>query len=139
VAEKTGEIAPRAVAPAPASAPTSDEPSILVSDLAAAHVAATAALAKADLPPPPSNAASASREREIAEVRKDAVAFSDAEEAFFKRADQPSPTHQVTKLESFEDLDEGYEPPKFWDRVFGRRKRPSSTGIPMPNTTKPKK
>jgi hypothetical protein len=26
------------------------------------------------------------------------------------------------KFESFDDLDDGYEPPKFWDRVFGRKK-----------------
>ena len=46
------------------------------------------------------------------------------------RAEHTAPI-PTAKPESFDDLDEGYEPPKFWDRVFGRRrKRPSSTSLP---------
>jgi hypothetical protein len=52
-------------------------------------------------------------------VRRDAVAFSDDEEAFFRGAERTSP---APKVETFDDLDEGYQPPGFWDRVFGRKK-----------------
>ena len=129
VTETTGEIAspqPRAVAPGEVmnndqASIMIDQPSMLVSDLAAVHAAAAKAIAPAA--PPPRDAASASRELVVAEVRKDAaVAFTDVEEAFFKKA-ETGPV-RTTKVESFDDLDEGYEPPKFWDRVFGRKKPP---------------
>ncbi|HET9989489.1 MAG TPA: hypothetical protein VFQ65_13250, partial [Kofleriaceae bacterium] len=58
----------------------------------------------------------------VSEVRKDAVEFTQEEEAFFNASETKGHTHAVPKLESFDDLDEGYEPPKFWDRVFGRKK-----------------
>ena len=114
-----GELAPPpAVAPAE---PAVDAPSILVADLAAVHAAA--ARAATPKSPPPADAASSSRELAVNEVRHDAaVAFTDAEEAFFKK-NETGPVRQV-KVESFDDLDEGYEPPKFWDRVFGRKKPP---------------
>ena len=100
-----------------------DQPSMLVSDLAAVHAAAVRAVGVPPAAPPPPDAASASRELVVAEVRKDAaVAFTDVEEAFFKKA-ETGPV-RTTKVESFDDLDEGYEPPKFWDRVFGRKKPP---------------
>jgi len=99
-----------------------DAPSILVADLAAVHAAAARA-ASTPAAPPPADAASSSRELVVNEVRHDAaVAFTDAEEAFFKK-NETGPVRQV-KVESFDDLDEGYEPPKFWDRVFGRKKPP---------------
>jgi hypothetical protein len=84
---------------------------------AAASVAATAPAAAT------SDAATPARELAVSEVRRDAnLALTDAEEAFFNKAE----TGQVRtfKPESFDDLDEGYEPPKFWDRVFGRKKPP---------------
>ena len=59
----------------------------------------------------------------MSETRRDAVAFSDDEEAFFKRAESHSAMHP--KFDSFDDLDEGYEPPKFWERVFGKKKPPT--------------
>jgi len=90
---------------------------VVQSDLAAVHAAvAAAATAKGA---PGVDAASATREAEVADTRKDAVAFTDAEEAFFKTAE--SHTHSMPKFESFDDLDDGYEPPKFWDRVFGKK------------------
>ena len=46
--------------------------------------------------------------------------FDEHEEAFFNRAE--SGTNVVPKFESFDDLDEGYQPVGFWDRVFGRTK-----------------
>jgi hypothetical protein len=106
------------------------EPSMLVADLAAAHTAIAAATAKAAASPPTPDAASASKELVVAEVRRDAVAFTQEEEAFFTKADQSRPVAQP-RIESFDDLDEGYEPPKFWDRVFGR-KRPSGPMDPPP-------
>jgi len=66
---------------------------------------------------------SASKEMLVSEVRKDAVAFTQEEEAFFSAHETKAQTHAVAKVESFDDLDEGYEPPKFWERVFGRKKK----------------
>ena len=115
-----GELTP---APAHVPAEPADAPSILVADLAAVHAAASRAGAATPVAPPPADAASASRELVVNEVRQDAaVAFTDLEEAFFKK-NESGPVRQV-KVESFDDLDEGYEPPKFWDRVFGRKKPP---------------
>jgi hypothetical protein len=95
-------------------------PSILVADLAAAHDAIAAVTAKAAATPPPPDAASPSRELAVSDVRRDAVEFSAAEEAFFSSADKSAPAPRVHH-DSFDDLDEGYQPPKFWDRVFGRK------------------
>jgi hypothetical protein len=94
----------------------------LVSDLAAAHAAIAAATAKAASVPSKGDASSSSKEMLISEVRKDAVEFTHEEEAFFNA--NTHHTNAVPKFESFDDLDEGYEPPKFWDRVFGRKKKP---------------
>jgi hypothetical protein len=118
VKEATGEIGDRRVRTG-IQEKIELEPSILVNDLAAAHTAASAAAAKSAATPAPGDAASASKELDVATVRRDAVAFSADEEAFFKRAE--SGTSQVPKFESFEDLDEGYEPTSFWSRVFGNK------------------
>jgi hypothetical protein len=97
---------------------------MLVADLAAVHAAATHASAAPIASPPPGDAASPSRELVVSEVRKDAVlALDDIEEAFFQK-NETGPV-RFSKVESFDDLDEGYEPPKFWDRVFGRKKPPN--------------
>ena len=94
---------------------------MLLADMQAVHAAATSAVDKAtSFAKPPVDAASSSRELEVSETRRDAVAFSDDEEAFFKRAESHSVMHP--KFDSFDDLDEGYEAPKFWDKVFGRKK-----------------
>jgi hypothetical protein len=91
---------------------------MLVADLAAVHAAATAAVGKASTLPPPADAASPKRELEVSQTRDDALAASAAEEAFFRKSEQTLPQ---PKIESFDDLDEGYEPVGFWDRVFGRK------------------
>ena len=121
-------IAARSHAPAPSSpterSPGASDPAGLVADLAAAHAAIAAATAKAATAPSKGDAASSSKEMLISEVRKDAVEFTQEEEAFFNHPDTKGHTNAVPKLESFDDLDEGYEPPKFWDRVFGRKKKP---------------
>jgi hypothetical protein len=136
-APATGEIAQRDPSPSAATAAAA-EPSILVADLASAHAAITTAFERPTPPPKPlPDAASPARDRAVAEVRKDATAFSETEEAFFRRADHPTqPPPTAAKPESFADLDEGYEPPKFWDRVFGRRRRSSSS---FPISDKPPK
>jgi hypothetical protein len=118
VKEATGEIGDRRVRTG-IQEKIELEPSILINDLAAAHTAASAAVAKSAATPAPGDAASASKELDVATVRRDAVAFSADEEAFFKRAE--AGTSQVPKFESFEDLDEGYEPTSFWSRVFGNK------------------
>lgn len=48
--------------------------------------------------------------------------FSDDEEAFFQ-AGREIEKREPPKVESFDDLDEGYEPVSFWQRLFGRRSR----------------
>ncbi len=96
-----------------------DQPTTLVSDLANVHAAVAAVIVHKPVTPT-SDAATSSKELEVADVRRDAVAFTADEEAFFKSAE--SHTHAVPKIESFDDLDEGYEPPpSFWSRVFGKK------------------
>jgi hypothetical protein len=131
--EKTGEIRERPNRTT--LEPATSEPSILVADLADAHAFASAAVAAQSGPFAPSpDASSPARELVVAETRKDAIALSEEEEAFFRKADASQP-HMRPAHDSFDDLDEGYEPPKFWDRVFGRNKRHST----MPPTKRPKK
>jgi hypothetical protein len=123
IKETTGEIREK---PRADREPAVAEPSILVADLAAAHDAVAAAVAKPSAPPaerPPADAASPSRELEVSEVRRDAVAFSEDEEAFFRGAEKTAAVPRSFEPETFDDLDEGYQPPKFWDRVFGRKPR----------------
>lgn len=126
IKEATGEIGDRRVRTGVHERLTSEpsiavEPSLLVSDLGAAHDAVSAAIAKPMPAAPPADMASASKELEISAVRRDAVDLSDEEEEFFKRAE--SGTGHVPKLDSFDDLDEDYQPPTFWDRVFGRNNK----------------
>lgn len=114
VKEQTGEIRSR---PTEKPEPVVEETSIVITDLAAAH-SAIAAVADAKPKEPVADAASPSRELAVSDVRRDAVALTAAEEEFFKQAPK---TEAVMKVETFDDLDEGYEPPGFWDRVFGRK------------------
>jgi hypothetical protein len=118
IKETTGEIRER---PRADKEPAIAEPSILVADLAAAHDAVAAVASRVAATPAPADAASPSRELAVAEVRRDAVAFSEEEEAFFRGADKSVQVARVQPAETFDDLDEGYQPPKFWDRVFGRK------------------
>ncbi|MDB4952968.1 MAG: response regulator receiver protein [Myxococcales bacterium] len=133
--EKTGEIRERPKRTT--IEPATSEPSILVTDLAAIHSVIGAALASHSGPVAPTpDASSPARELAVAETRADAIAASEAEEAFFRKADSSHPHMRTSPTESFDDLDEGYEPPKFWDRVFGRQKRPPTN---PPFATKPRK
>lgn len=139
--DATGEItAPRDL-PMPRD-PRASEPSILVSDspevasvradLAAAQQAIQAVVAAQAAAPATVDVATPSRELAVAEVRQDAqagaAAFSDAEEAFFragheKEKEKGTKTAAAPKIETFDDLDEGYQPVGFWDRLRGKKKR----------------
>ena len=71
--------------------------------------------------------------RSGAEVRKDAVAFSDAEEAFFRAgSERPStPKIEITApVETFDDLDADYKPVGFWDRLRGKKRARTSPPVP---------
>jgi hypothetical protein len=79
-------------------------------------------------PPPPPTPPEISAE--IAATRVDVVAatahaapsFSEDEEAFFQ-AGRAIEHHRTPAHDSFADLDEGYQPQSFWDRLRGPRTR----------------
>jgi hypothetical protein len=104
------------------------EPTTLVADLAAAHSAVSAVAAAQAAAPASPDATSPTRDAAAAAARSDAAAFSEAEEAFFRaghdHSREPAPT--APHVESFADLDEGYRPVGFWDRLRGKRPRPKS-------------
>lgn len=133
---KTGEISEGRSKPL-AIQPAFSEPSILVTDIAAAHTAVAAAAVAQVSAPPTADIASPSRELAVADVRKDAVAFSEAEEAFFRAGTEKPAAARVehtAPVETFDDLDEGYKPLGFWDRLRGK-KHPQTS----PPPTKPAK
>ena len=99
----------------PLKPPASSEPSILVADIAAVH---SQAIAQATAPRTP-DASSAALADEIADLRKDALAFSDVEEDFFRAGQED---RKPDASDSFDDLDEGYRPVGFWDRLLGRKR-----------------
>ncbi|MBA3458103.1 MAG: hypothetical protein H0T42_33785 [Deltaproteobacteria bacterium] len=123
---KTGEIS-QGRSTRQTAEPESSEPSILVTDLAAAHSAVAAAAIAQVAVPPTADIASPSRELAVSDVRKDAVAFSEAEEAFFRAGTEKAPSSKAAvtaPVDTFDDLDEGYQPVGFWDRLRGKKKKP---------------
>ncbi len=99
------------------------EPSILVADIAAVQSAISAvATAQAAAPATPSIATPA-RETQVREVRRDATgAFTPLEENFFREGlDEAKPARVTAASDSFDDLDDGYQPTGFWDRLLGRK------------------
>jgi hypothetical protein len=99
------------------------EPTILVPDLAAIQ-----AEVSERVPAPPAAPAVA------ATATGAGPGLSDVEEAFFEGGpeggrDKAGPHHDA---ESFDDLDEGYRPVGFWERLTGRGKpgKPERTGKP---------
>jgi len=95
-------------------------------DLAAAHTAVAAAAIAQAAAPPTADIASPAREAVVADVRKDAVTFSDAEEAFF-RAGTEKPAAKIEHtgpVETFDDLDEGYQPSGSGIACAARRRSP---------------
>lgn len=128
-AAKTGEISSPGVrrkAPtAPPPAPPDAEPSILVHDLAAAQQAVAAVAAAQSAAPPTIDAKSPAQEGMVSAVRKDATgAFTKAEEEFFREGYEAEKAHhKPVPSESFDDLDDGYRPAGFWDRLRGKNKK----------------
>ena len=118
--DMVGEITtPRA---RPAAESHQDEPSILVSDLAVAHAAVSAIANEQAGAPAPAHAASPAHDARVPPGRGEGVEFSEVEEAFF-RAGHERDAAQVAAapvVESFDDLDEGYRPVGFWDRLRGK-------------------
>ena len=114
--------------------PRHSEPSILVADLAAVHSSVSAIADDRVTAPITVNAKSPLREAQIATARSDAVAFDEIEEAFFRAGHDKDKDAVVTvpPPDSFDDLDEGYRPLGFWDRLRGKPP-PRSKPKPKPN------
>jgi DNA-binding response OmpR family regulator len=111
---------------------THSEPSILVSDLAAVHTEVSALANEQAAAPTTVDAASPSREAPVLEARSGAVAFSDVEEEFFRAGHaKAEAVIAAPPIESFDDLDAGYRPVGFWDRLRGKE----SCGADEPATT----
>jgi hypothetical protein len=55
-----------------------------------------------------------------------AAVLSEIELSFFRRGEPDAPP----TVETFEDLDEGYQRPRFWSRVFNNQ-RPASEPLPL--------
>jgi hypothetical protein len=118
--DTTGEITmPRA---RPSIEIRQSEPSILVADLAAAHAAVSAVAGAQAAAPATPDGASPARDAAVAGVRDDARVFSEVEEEFFRAGHE-----KEAVAESFADLDEGYRPVGFWERLRGRL-----SGEPVP-------
>jgi len=101
--------------------PRRSEPTILVPDLAELHAAVSKLANEQATAPVTANAASPPPEAEVVSVPSDAVASSDVEEAFFRTGGEKAAVMvKAMPIESFNDLDEGYQPVGFWDRFRGR-------------------
>lgn len=114
--------------PAKETSNESNEPSILVADLAAIHTAVSAVATKQAAAPHTVDAKGSSPDADVDQVTKDAesaVAFSDFEEDFFRQGLEVEKQHKPTPGESFDDLDEGFQPVGFWDRLLGRKGKKS--------------
>jgi hypothetical protein len=57
----------------------------------------------------------------MAKASRDSVrSFSNAEEDFFRSGEQAT-VEPPGPIESFSDLDEGYQRPTLWQRLFGKK------------------
>ncbi len=100
------------------------EPSILVADLAVHTAVAMVAVAQTAAPAT-LNASSPAQERVVVEVHQDVAAvFSEIEEDFFRAGVEKTQAPPKSASDSFDDLDEGYQPVGFWDRLLGRKPPP---------------
>jgi hypothetical protein len=116
-------------------------PSILIDDVAETaaqvSVAAIAAAQHAQPVDPKAPSAPTASSPEVERVRADvqaasaaiAAAFSDDEEEFFRAGHETA----APPAESFSDLDDGYQPQSFWQRVLGKKPKP------LPRRPPPKK
>lgn len=102
------------------TAPVAEESSALAADLRSAHSAASAH-AKAQAAAASSPDAGGRYDAVVQEVKRDAskatAAFTADEEAFFQAGG-----HHHAAVETFADLDDGYRPRTFWQRLLGRGK-----------------
>jgi len=106
-------------------------PSILVEDLAAAHAAVASVAVAQTARPATADARSPQAEAQVSGVRRDAsqqessaaTHFDEMEEQFFQQGASPAYGRPTEPTESFDDLDEGYQPTGFWDKLLGRDKK----------------
>jgi hypothetical protein len=81
------------------------------------------------------------RDKRPSEPRRE-VAFNDIEEAFFRAGHEKEAVVAAAAApppESFDDLDEGYRPVGFWDRLRGRSPRRRRKSTPPSKPDKPVK
>ena len=99
---------------------------MLVADLKAASSAA-GAHARSQASAPASPDASAAHGKVVDQIKRDAskatAAFTADEEAFFQKEAQAA-----AAADTFADLDVGYRPPTFWQRLLGRKPAALSGG-----------
>jgi len=128
--DTTGEITTPIAVPAPArAASVTEEPSILVTDVAIASAAVTTVAAttvSASAEPAAPDVAAAARAMDAAivvdQARRDAAdALSEIEEAFFSADEKARAAQHAQEPDTFDDLDEGYQPVGFWDRLLRRK------------------
>ncbi len=133
--DTTGEIRP-AERSAPIG-PRASEPSILIADqvselaadltadLATVHSAVSAVASRQAAAPATASIETAARDTEVGKARRDATAaFSQMEEEFFRAGhDETHPPRLASASDSFDDLDDGYQPAGFWDRLLGRKRK----------------
>jgi hypothetical protein len=132
----SGEITTRRARPT--SEPRRSEPTILVGDLAAVHLA-VAEIASDQVTAPAIDAASPALAERVADLRDDAAAFSDTEEAFFRDGhDEDAVIAPPPTGESFDDLDSDYQPVRFWDRLRGKAPDSADAAVTAVATDEPK-
>ena len=114
--------------------PRDNEPSILVADLAAVHGAVSVIAVAQAAAPPTADATSAVHEAPVIAARRDAAAFSEVEEAFFRAGQTKDVAAPPPVVESFDDLDAGYQPLGFWARLRGKTRKQASGKVARPAT-----
>ena len=126
---KTGEISSPGRKKPKTAPPPEAEPSILINDLSQAASSMIAVATQQPVAPVAKapDAKTAQAEALVSAVRKDATgatgAFTKAEEDFFNEGYEQEKQHQAAprvQHDGFDDLDEGYQPTNFWDRLRGK-------------------
>jgi hypothetical protein len=115
------------------------EPTILVADLAAVHTAVSAVASEQAAAPATPDAAAPQHEVPVAKARSDATKFSEADEAFFRAGHEREAVVVTPVIESFDDLDEGYRPVGFWERLRGRVEEQNKRPPTEPGKGEPEK
>ncbi|HEY5935512.1 MAG TPA: DUF4388 domain-containing protein [Kofleriaceae bacterium] len=106
----------------PLEPPASSEPSILVADIAAVHSQISMVAVAQAAAPRTVDASTPAQEEAVAKVQKDATkGFTQIEEEFFRAGQTEDAKQPAVNVESFDDLDEGYQRVGFWDRLLGRK------------------